>query len=170
MGLFDFGKKPQWAEELPPHIQLTASQIKELEEVRSELGESHQGFHWHIATHPEGTKMLQRAMYQMLKAQYPKEGDTLLLARIIWTRLMTAMMQGQDLFGLSGKVLMGGAQPTAAELQVIVDYMNQRKLLTLEAVAEAIVREEEQLPNNVPPAPQAAAAVKRVSEILRHSQ
>lgn len=169
MGLFDFGKKPQWAKGLPPHFQLTASQIKQLEDVRSELGEPHQAFHSHIATHPEGTKMLQRGIYQMLKAQYPKAGEIYLLAQIIWIRLMTSMMQGQDLFGLSGKVRVS-AKPTAYDLQAILNYMAERELSTLEAVAEAIVQEEEQLPDNIPPAPQAAAAVKRVSEILRHSQ
>lgn len=40
-----------------------------------------------------------------LKEQYPKAGDTSLLARMIWTRLMTAMMQGQDLSDCLAKCL-----------------------------------------------------------------
>lgn len=64
---------------------------------------------------------------------------------------------------------MTGAQPSAADLRVIVNYMERQKLFTLEAVADAIVKDEEQLPDNIPPAPQAREAATRITEIPRHA-
>lgn len=159
--------KPRWADNLPPHIKLTSAQISKLEAVRAELGEAHEAFCWHIATHPEGSKMLQRSLFGALRTQYPTLPDGVLLAQIVWSRLMTARMQGEDLFGLAPKISTSNSEPTEADLRTILDYLRQRGLLTIDALAEAIARDEEHLPSDTPPAPQARAAAQRVTDILR---
>lgn len=110
--------------------------------------------------------MLQRWSYARLREQHPNADDAFLLALLVWGRLMPARMQGMDVVGLA-RTVSSSNEPSAADLRVIMDHLQRRGRLTLQAIADAIVGEEEHMPSNIPPAPHAQEAARQVTEVLR---
>lgn len=159
-------ESPPWSQGLPQHVELSPSQIAELEVIRLGLRVSNEEFGFHIASHPESSKMLQRGIFSALREQFPTAPTEVLLALLVHSRFMAAKMSGEDLFGLNAHITAVSREPTEGNLKVIVATLDRRGLRTLEGVLAAIADEEDRLPSSIPPEPSARAAVARITEIL----
>ena len=155
-----------WLNLLPGHIRLTKQQIDALEAVRRSLGASTTEFAFHLAGHPECSRMAQRQVYAHIQAEVPGGPVELHLALLLRSRLLAAKMSGGDLFGLVRRSAFDTDELTEADLVALRDTLANRQLTSLDLLLDAIAKEEDALPQT-PSSPQVAAAIVRITSILR---
>ena len=156
---------PEWAKGLLSHIQLTAYQIERLELIRDHSGISHQEFHFHIQSHPECTKKLQRTLFARLKAEDPSVPDEIVLVHLVYSRLLTAGAQGMRLFGIRSQAD-DHENPPPELLAAIFALVRDRGWRTVNDFADALVREEATLPGNTQPAPEMREVARQIALVL----
>jgi len=170
MGLFDFlrSQRPDWSRALPPAIQLSASQITRLEHLRLEAQVPHTDFALFVRSHPKSSRMIQRQVYHSLRQQDPGAPELVILGQLIYSRVVSAVMSGGDLWGLGRYVSPMNPEPTIDAVDATVAIMRAKNLTTIEKVLDAIAQEEDKLPS-IPPAAHLTETARKAGTILAES-
>jgi len=139
----------EWAKEFPEHIRLTPYQIERLEIIRSALAVSNQEFHFHILTHAECSKMLQRELHRLLKDAHLGMPDEFYLLQVLASRLETARISNTDLFGLAATFPSSVPIEDQRLVTAMVSLIRSRRWHTIDDLANAIADDEAKLPEYV---------------------
>ena len=161
---------PRWATRLFPHIRLTDGQLERLESIRLDAGASEESMELHIQTHPECTKMLQRTLFSEMKSSDPTASDEMILMHLLYSRLLTARLQGVGLLGVNVRTLQNEANPPRDLLDAIHSAMTRRGIRTVDELADAIAADEASLPSVVPTSPRLEGAASRITDVLREQK
>lgn len=129
------GRLPEWAERLPPNLDLSAEEIRRLESLRQRAGDSHDGFVLHILSHSETTRRILRRQYELITAGRPESSLDERMAVLLLSRARLATMTGGDLWGL------GSVSDTQLALGMSATIAGTYR--TPDALIDAIVAEED---------------------------
>ncbi len=161
--------KPEWAQNLLPHIILTDYQIERLEIIRVALRADHSDLALHIQSHVECGKMLQRQQYKRLQSEVPDLPPPMYFALLILQRLAAARKMGGDLFDLRAKFPDSTPDDDESLLASVLAIVIERDVQTPERLAELFSDYEDSLPLNFPPHPSTAEARRQITLILSES-
>ena len=145
------GIPPEWARRLPAGLRPSASQVRQIEQIRMDYGLRHEELFMHLMSHRWITRRVLGHGYQSLKASQPGEAHPMLLATLLAQRLDIGPFR--SLLGVAK-----GSPPSVALMAV-------SRFETVEDMADALAIEEAKY-SHVPAAPGFDEPARRITEVL----